>query len=161
MVTNRLEIAQRRLMAVDAPPLPESFRLTPEQIAALPAHMRASVQSIQDDWADGWAHKVEREAPRMPWYGPKGRWLTVYHVQLAYGGPEEGGWWYHAGERVECANVRGRDAAEYREWLRLKWEMFDDSRGLSPSDSIGMIVIVGPDSYQGSDHYPDCRPHYE
>lgn len=30
------------------------------------------------------------------------RWVTVavYEVSLAYGGPEEGGWWYHAGSLI-------------------------------------------------------------
>ena len=40
---------------------------------------------------------------------------TVYLIDRAYGGPEEGGWWYDTGERVriirtflDCATNRPR-----------------------------------------------------
>lgn len=40
---------------------------------------------------------VAIDAPRAPsgW-----SWVALYHAALVYGGPEEGGWWYEAGDLV-------------------------------------------------------------
>ena len=49
---------------------------------------------------------------REPWTGQRVSaglvYVNVYLVHRAYGGPEEGGWWYDAGELVEtrtCSNT--------------------------------------------------------
>ena len=110
---------------------------------------------------DHWSRKVEHDAPRQPWHGPKGRWLTVYHVQLAYGGAAEGGWWYEAGDRVEYVDVTGRDASAVSEALSEKWGHLNDPRGLSPTNSDGGIIITGPDRYPGGECFPNSRPQYE
>ena len=39
-------------------------------------------------------------------------YVNVYSVTRHYGGPEEGGWWYNAGEPVESRIVPNREAAE-------------------------------------------------
>ena len=40
-------------------------------------------------------------------------YVNVYRVEDAYGGPEEGGWWYHIGEFLHCEGIYPtRDEAE-------------------------------------------------
>ena len=34
-------------------------------------------------------------------------YVAVYEIGCAYGGPEEGGWWYDTGELSERVRVRG------------------------------------------------------
>jgi hypothetical protein len=110
---------------------------------------------------DNWCRQAERDAPSQPWYGPQGRWLTVYHVQLAYGGPEEGGWWYDAGERLEYVDVTGRDVHTAEMQLVAKYDHLDDPRGLHSVVSTGVITVIGPSRHPGSEHYPEYRPQYE
>ena len=109
---------------------------------------------------DHWSRKVEHDAPRQPWHGPKGRWLTVYHVQQAYGGPEEGGWWYNVGERLEHVDVRGRDLHDAVMELVAKYDHMNDSRGLYSVISTGVIRIEGATRYIGPKYTPETRPYY-
>jgi hypothetical protein len=116
---------------------------------------------LQQTADDNWCRKAERDAPSQPWHGPQGRWLTVYHVQLAYGGPEEGGWWYDAGERLEYVDVTGRNFHNTAMQLVAKHADLDDPRGLHSVVSTGVITVIGPSRHPGSEHYPDSRPQYE
>lgn len=85
--------------------------------------------------------------------------VDVVHSELAYGGPEEGGWWYTVTERVEnhyCAtrwmreHVLASIAARYE----------NDGRPLSSVLSRGQYrVVISDQPVQARD--PEGRPHYE
>lgn len=49
--------------------------------------------------------KCGRAAPQQC-YLPGTCWVNVYLVDRAYGGPEEGGWWYDTGTAVRSTQVR-------------------------------------------------------
>ena len=87
-------------------------------------------------------------------------WLNVYHVGRAYGGPEEGGWYYNHGT-LECAidtsGMTEGEASQLERLLRLSYPKSD-----IPLDS----VLSDGDYYIEHDEekgksYPDHRPHYE
>lgn len=40
------------------------------------------------------------------------RWVTEYDVAMAYGGAEEGGWWYEIRQKVQSTKFSTRGAAE-------------------------------------------------
>lgn len=49
------------------------------------------------------------------------KYVNVYSVTRHYGGPEEGGWWYNAGEPIESRLIADEDEAyELRDALREK-----------------------------------------
>lgn len=92
--------------------------------------------------------------------GPPGRWLTVYHVTLAYGGPEEGGRWYESGERLEYVDVTGQDASTVAWALMDKYADLDDARGINPTHNTGKVVVVGLSRYPGDERTPTYHPQH-
>jgi hypothetical protein len=83
--------------------------------------------------------------------------VNVYEVDRAYGGPEEGGWYYDTGTLVLSRQVPTADAESVRENLR----------GEYPNNGRSSSVIYRGGDYRvciedgpGAD-YPECRPHYE
>lgn len=42
-------------------------------------------------------------------------YLNTYKTWQAYGGPEEGGWWYECGEPVQSIKISDEDYEEYNE----------------------------------------------
>lgn len=91
--------------------------------------------------------------PRRPRF-----YVNAYHVQLAYGGPEEGGWWYDTG-----TFLHGLPAKHLRECetIRLKllarfWHLDDGPK--SNVNSQGEIHIY-IDRERGKD-FPQERPYY-
>ena len=158
-MTTRLERATERLR--------EARPLSAEELAAsiceeTGARPRAVVADlVARSMADEWTRRQEAAAPRQEWRGPRGRWLSVYHVQLAYGGSEEGGWWYTAGDRIECVDVTGRSVREVSDQMRAKYSELDDPRGTSPTNSAGVIECEGPTAYPGPMYTPTARPRYE
>lgn len=115
---------------------------------------------VEEAYLEAWEPGELRRAPRSPWHGPRGRWLTVYATGLAFGGPEEGGWWYTAGARTEYVDVTGKNWREEADRLRAVYAARIDPRGLSPSDSIGGIEIHGPSTYPGAERFPSERQVY-
>lgn len=59
--------------------------------------------------------------------------VVVYDLQQLYGGPEEGGWWYHDGDIVGVYNMYlNEDAArEGCRWMNEGFERNDYGEGLS------------------------------
>lgn len=51
---------------------------------------------------------ADAKGDTAPYFGESARavpgqgWLAVYEVDRAYGGPEEGGWWFDCGRLVAC-----------------------------------------------------------
>ena len=93
--------------------------------------------------------------------------VAVYEVNRCYGGPEEGGWWYDAGQLIrQMRQFRNEDQAyEYSRRLnrRLRSRNFGPNQGRRELSS-----VLSDGEYQAcvwEDHapkfYPEVRPHYE
>ena len=92
--------------------------------------------------------------------------VTVFLSDRAYGGPEEGGWWYDCGERLKDRRVfvfQNEDDAiafsrRYNERL-AKWPN-KNRRDINSVLSEGVYTAeIFEDSLP--DYYPTQRPHYE
>lgn len=85
--------------------------------------------------------------------------VVVWSVGQAYGGPEEGGWWYTVGDLEKVFAVSSQGEGE-----RLKEEL----KGIYPSTGKQYSVLGGEDWQIGvtdelpsSRHFPEKVPHYE
>jgi hypothetical protein len=89
-------------------------------------------------------------------------WVNAYSIVQCYGGPEEGGWWFDAGEclaSIPCTSdeqvneaidrLSGMYQAEYSAYHK---------RSTSTGDGIDLAICV--EDSKGS-AYPEQRPHYE
>jgi hypothetical protein len=92
--------------------------------------------------------------------------VALYHEQMAYGGPEEGGWWYDAGELLDrpVRYFRSYDAAlaYCGRWNLLLHRLINSKQRYRYSDVLSegqltAVVTVG----HPPKHYPATRPHYE
>ena len=96
-------------------------------------------------------------------------YLNAYMVTQAYGGPEEGGWWYDCGEVIASEPVRftGPCTMHYREFFKEKCdillkELEDDhgphrNRTSAVGDGFDLYVQV---SREPGANYPDEKPYY-
>ena len=94
--------------------------------------------------------------------------IAVYKVDLAYGGPEEGGWWYEVGSLVRVVRAGRSHARVLRYYQRLNGRL--RSREFGPNKgrrSISCVLSAG--EYCAQLHtdgcppqsYPATRPRYE
>jgi len=92
----------------------------------------------------------------IPWF------VNAYLVDRAYGGPEEGGWWYDCGTLEDCNEVSTfRDAADLVErWERVEYSN-DGRPDISSVLSEGQYWVRLTFCRPGAAHYPEYRPHYE
>lgn len=90
--------------------------------------------------------------------------VAVYLQDRAYGGPEEGGWWYDCGEMVRTMRTFGSEerAIAYCRKLndRLAGSLNRDRREISSVLSEGRYGAEVYDDF-APHHYPSNRPHYE
>ena len=108
--------------------------------------------------------------------------VNVYSVGRAYGGPEEGGWWYNRGEFRGCEGryANEEDAIARRDEVAERLERVDqrnlqghgDWDGCGPSGEPDDAYIcrggtwgdtkieVYVEEHTGAD-FPDRTPHYE
>lgn len=94
--------------------------------------------------------------------------VSIYLVDKAWGGPEEGGWWYDAGEpaleyasHTRIFSIEGR-ALAYRDMLRsgLVAQLNEGRREINSVLSEGRYeAVIDEDHYP--EPYPKERPHYE
>ena len=129
------------------------------------------------DKGDGWVSVCQHD--EVEWDDYNGCWYTrdtneivkevrerdaqwwcvaVYETDRAYGGPEEGGWWYSVGWLVEHAKIRFfdnyKDAYEYSQELWAYCLEENKDRGdvrLAPRGFTEQM----PDT-----HFPKNRPYY-
>lgn len=92
----------------------------------------------------------------MAWY------VNAYAVTRHYGGPEEGGWWYDAGEVVASTYI-GNDygvAERVRDKMRKRLApRFDNTRNrYSVLGGADLVVCVEDEPAVA---YPAERPYYE
>lgn len=90
--------------------------------------------------------------------------LAFYEIDRAYGGPEEGGWWFDCGQLVRIVRTFKSEEKAYRAarrangWLdRLQKHVRDV--GSVAYDGGRYAAEVHEDFAPA--HYPDQRPHYE
>lgn len=96
-------------------------------------------------------------------------YLNCYRVELGYGGPEEGGWWYDCGELVESRKVRfkGPCTQAYHEYFDKAREEFINEveegegthRGKS-SAAGGFDIVVDISNTRGPEYFPERKPIY-
>jgi hypothetical protein len=89
-------------------------------------------------------------------------YVNVYFIERAYGGPEEGGWWYNQGEFLteEGSYASRKDALakakEVHDTLHLSASC---SRLLLPGWEVDNLK-VRTETHQGR-NFPRRKPHYE
>lgn len=86
-------------------------------------------------------------------------YVRVYRVDQAYGGPEEGGWWFTTGDAVGASvEVEDRETAEaVREELRKDYPDTGKSYSVLGGDDYAIHIDTEP----LPDSFPESRPHYE
>ena len=88
-------------------------------------------------------------------------YVNVYMVDQAFGGREEGGWWYMVGHPVESHRYDSmNDAQEALAKLETNYgEMNKGRRPISSVLSTGQYQVMLETHFAES--WPKCRPHYE
>lgn len=89
-------------------------------------------------------------------------YVNAYLVSRCFGGPEEGGWWYDAGEPLASVPLDEGDKAGIERWSATLMAKFADRANPRGRGS----VIGGPDlEVYVEDHmaayFPAERPYYE
>jgi hypothetical protein len=101
--------------------------------------------------------------------------VAIYLVDRAYGGPEEGGWWYYCGQRVDekldvpelfdlpCICNDGDGAIAI---ARAANEILDRTLNTERRSDINSVLSEGrytAEVYAGYPPawYPEVKPHYE
>lgn len=87
---------------------------------------------------------LREEGDQLVEYRP--RYVGAYSVAQAYGGPEEGGWWYEVASPI--ASVMLRDDDDPLTVARGLWNAFredDDGREVWESNADNAVVIMWED----------------
>jgi hypothetical protein len=87
------------------------------------------------------------------------QWFVgVYAVGRAYGGPEEGGWWFDTGELVQQTAVSSlAEAEELRASLVERFHNTGKASGVLGGDDYRIAVDIRPHPAE----FPESVPHYE
>jgi hypothetical protein len=86
--------------------------------------------------------------------------VNVYLVDRAYGGPEEGGWWYDTGELLRVFPVERKYADALRDEIAKRDEFSNEGRRpISSVASTGQYRVTVSD--EPGESYPTTTPHYE
>lgn len=98
--------------------------------------------------------------------------IAVFDVSLAFGGPEEGGWWYEAGSRAEEPDLiaMGKLVADQEEAKAVRdsiqevldrdWNTGSRKYDLNSTISAGKYLALIHDGWPPA-RYPEVRPRYE
>jgi hypothetical protein len=96
-----------------------------------------------------------------PSYLRTAKFVNVYLTDRAYGGPEEGGWWYDTAQAVRSTQVLARDLTALVE-TENAWCADENRRRRS---DIGSVLSQGLYEVEIDDQpavdRPTERPHYE
>lgn len=96
--------------------------------------------------------KVTRERPAEWWA------VAVYTSEKAYGGPEEGGWWYACGELVEHHRIRFFD--NYEEAYAYSQKLWEWCTTENKDRGDIVLSVRGFTEQMPYTFYPKTRPHY-
>ena len=93
------------------------------------------------------------ESPRL--------YVNVHLVEQAYGGPEEGGWWYTFGRPVESRLADNEaEALKMHGERKIYWDGHNEGRPeLHSVISEGRYMVCLESHF--ARHFPEVRPHYE
>jgi hypothetical protein len=95
--------------------------------------------------------------------------VAIYLCDRSYGGPEEGGWWFDTGVRMDgiapIPRIFGTADAAY-EYARDLQATLDDGLNATGNRDLSSVCCEGrycAEVYEGypPPHYPERRPHYE
>lgn len=94
------------------------------------------------------------------------KWVVAfYDSDQVYGGSEEGGWWYHAGQLIRVSREFDDEEAAYIYCRRLndKLDAWQDRAGVPKMSSVLSRGRVDAHVFHGAPpaHYPETTPHYE
>lgn len=91
-----------------------------------------------------------------------GTFVNVYLTDRAYGGSEEGGWWYDCGEAISSEQYATDDEADQALTEKRRWCEEENADRRSDINSVlsegRYVVCLEPEPAQD---YPQTRPHYE
>jgi hypothetical protein len=102
-------------------------------------------------------YEIDPETNDLPVYHTDHAYVTLFEVDQHYGGPEEGGWWYTAGEPIAALPVFTPDEEEAaRQLLRERFELDKDEKRYSYQQRYRLSTLANwPQAF------PQVRPHYE
>lgn len=89
------------------------------------------------------------------------RYVNAYDHNRAYGGPEEGGWWYDVGTvlaSIPCVSDEQVEEAKAR-LKQIYGPQFEGNHDIGSVLCEGVLQIVV--EYEAGADYPETRPHYE
>ena len=90
--------------------------------------------------------------------------IALYEIDRAYGGPEEGGWWYDTGELrrpLKVVRTGGEASAVAARANRLLDRLQRHRRSVSSMAYAGGRVAAWVFEDTAPRSYPEVRPHYE
>ena len=90
--------------------------------------------------------------------------VAVYMQDRAFGGREEGGWWYDTGELVRNMRMFGSENAAFDYCRRLNEKLhFTLNKGRREISSVLSEGQYAAEVWEDSapKFYPEFRPHYE
>lgn len=124
---------------------------------------------------DNEAAEAARKAAEPPFWT-----VAIYRIDLAYGGPEEGGWYYQCGERIDhpldgipaeftfnSFNPTGGKTAEEcaNEFAGQLQQLLDAGPNKGRREISSVLSDGRYDAQVHNGHpphrYPETRPHYE
>lgn len=98
----------------------------------------------------------------FPEPAPTVQYINAYSVSRHYGGPEEGGWWYDAGEPIASVPMAIEASEEAIEAMKrhltktIGWESKPNRFSVIGGDDFVIRIEEGP-----AQPFPATRPHYE
>lgn len=104
------------------------------------------------DW-DGWYRHTPGEQFLSEVPSPNWKYINVYVTEQMYGGPEEGGWYYEAGDPLASLPVHASTPQDVVDSMKAQLE--NRCRAICP----GTVKSFTEEHYACS--YPERRPHYE
>jgi hypothetical protein len=129
----------------------------------------------RDGWWREYTHdKVEMDECSGEWYAFDGggivrphedvpaKWwaVAIYEEGQAYGGAEEGGWWYSVGHLVEQGKIRFfNDYDEAEAYHSEMWDLVNEWNRLSPGGD-SRYIVMGLTEEMPPHGYPKKRPYY-
>ena len=101
---------------------------------------------------------INRYNTHLQWEGQDPTTITIHETTLNYGGPEEGGWYYHRGYPclTHCIFSKKQAIKEYLIYSE-EYEVWDQpDLGLTSTDSIYEVNYAN----DFAKLYPETKPHY-
>jgi len=111
---------------------------------------------------DGEIHSIELDDGSRVKYLPGTKFVNTYLIDRAYGGPEEGGWWYEHGHVVASVQATVEETLPQTLQEAQEWAKEENSRRRS---DIYSVLSAGRYDVRVEDQpgvdYPVERPIYE